>query len=166
MVANEVPWAERGGAQAITPEGTLLGPFNALLFSPAISSAMLNVFRTDKSHTSLPARIHEIVILAVGAAAGAAYELYAHRAIGAAAGLADATLDAIIAGERPDLDSVAETTAYDFTRQLIHTSRVDDETYALAAAAFGETGLVDMVMLIGLYLTVCAIVNAFDVPVP
>jgi hypothetical protein len=31
---------------------------------------------------------------------------------------------------------------------------------------FRNKGLVDMVMLIGLYLTVCSIVNAFEVPVP
>ena len=39
-------------------------------------------------------------------------------------------------------------------------------TYLRAAREFGEAGIQDMVVLIGLYLTVCAIVNAFEVPVP
>jgi 4-carboxymuconolactone decarboxylase len=166
MVANEVPWAERGGARAIAADGTLLGPFNPLLFSPAISAAMLGVFRADKAGTSLPTRVHEIVILTVGAACHAAYELYAHRAIGRVAGLPGATINAIVAGERPAFESEAEACAYDFTWQLTLAHRVDDATYARAADAFGEAGLVDMVMLIGLYLTVSAIVNAFEVPVP
>jgi hypothetical protein len=34
------------------------------------------------------------------------------------------------------------------------------------ARLFGSKGLVDMVMLIGLYLTVCAIVNAFEISAP
>jgi 4-carboxymuconolactone decarboxylase len=34
------------------------------------------------------------------------------------------------------------------------------------ADAFGHEGLVDVVMLIGLYLTTCAIINAFEVPAP
>jgi hypothetical protein len=34
------------------------------------------------------------------------------------------------------------------------------------ADAFGHEGWVDMVMLIGLYLTTCAIINAFEVPAP
>jgi 4-carboxymuconolactone decarboxylase len=63
MVANEVPWAESGGARAIAQEGGLLGPFNPVLISPAIGAEMLGVFRTDENNTSLPARFHEIVIL-------------------------------------------------------------------------------------------------------
>jgi 4-carboxymuconolactone decarboxylase len=166
MVANEVPWAEHGGARAIAEDGSLLGPFNPLLFSPAISAAMLGVFRADSANTTLDSRSHEIVILTVGAACHANYELYAHRAIGHAAGLPDTVITAIIAGERPEFDSNMEASAYDFTHELTHTHRVGDATYAKAVDAFGETGIVDMVMLIGLYLTVSAIVNAFEIPVP
>jgi 4-carboxymuconolactone decarboxylase len=166
MVANEVPWAESGGAKAIAADGSLLGPFNPLLFSPAISSAMLGVFRADKANTSLPARAHEIVILTVGAACNADYELYAHRAIAAAVGLPPAMITAIVAGGRPSFDADADADAYDLTWQLTHTNRVDERTYRRALHTFGAAGLVDMVMLIGLYLTVGAIVNLFEVPVP
>jgi 4-carboxymuconolactone decarboxylase len=147
-------------------DGTLLGPFNPLLFSPTISSAMLGVFRTDKANTSLAPRVHELIILTVGAACRADYEVYAHTAIGAVAGLPQTTISAIIAGTRPIFDSEDEESAHDFTWQLTRTHRVDDATYARAANIFGPEGLVDIVMLIGLYLTVCAIVNAFDIPVP
>jgi len=166
MVANEVPWAEHGGARALAEDGSLLGPFNPMLFSPAISAAMLGVFRADRTHTSLPARAHEIVILTVGVACHAEYELYAHSAIAAAVGLPEATITAIIAGAQPEFESSVEASAYDFAYQLTRTHRVDEPTYTLAMTAFGEQGLVDMVMLIGLYLTVCAIVNAFEIPVP
>jgi 4-carboxymuconolactone decarboxylase len=166
MAANEVPWAERGGALAMADDGSLLGPFNPLLFSPAISAAMLEVFRADKNHSSLPGQAHEIVVLTVGAAWRAEYELYAHRAIGKAQGLPAATIGAIVAGARPEFDSEQDESAYDFTWQLTHHHAVDEASYRRAVAAFGEAGVVDMVMLIGLYITVCAIVNAFDVPVP
>ena len=66
-------------------------------------------------------------------------------------------------GEGP---AAREGGAYDFTHQLTHTHRVDDATYARAVDIFGDTGLVDRVMLIGLYLTVSAIVNAFEIPLP
>jgi 4-carboxymuconolactone decarboxylase len=166
MVASEVPWAEHGGARAIAADGSLLGPFNALLFSPAAGAAMIGVFRADSSSTSLPPRVHEIVILTVGAAWQAAYELYAHCAIGKARGLPDAMIKAIIAGERPEFDTGQEASAYDFTWQLTRHHAVDDATYRRAAREFGDAGVVDMVLLTGLYMTVCAIVNAFDVPVP
>lgn len=166
MVANEVPWAETGGARAIAADGSLLGPFNPLLFNPAIGAAMLGLFRADAGNTSLPSRVHEIVILTVGAAWRAAYELYAHRAIGKARGLPGAMIEAIAAGKRPEFGDRAEASAYDFTWQLTHNHAVDNATYLRAAREFGQAGLLDMVVLIGLYLTVCAIVNAFEVPVP
>lgn len=166
MVANEVPWAEHGGARAIAEDGGLLGPFNPLLFSSDIGAAILSVFHADSARTSLDPRAHEIIILTVGAESHAAYELYAHRAIGHTAGLPEAVVTAIIAGERPEFDSELEASAYDFTHELTHTQRVGDATYARAVDAFGESGVVDMVLLIGLYLTVSAIVNAFEIPVP
>jgi 4-carboxymuconolactone decarboxylase len=43
---------------------------------------------------------------------------------------------------------------------------VDDDTYAAAHEAFGDRGLVEMLTLIGCYLSVCALLNAFAIPVP
>jgi hypothetical protein len=53
-----------------------------------------------------------------------------------------------------------------FTLQLVRQHFVVDEVYAAAQAAVGDTGLVEMVVLIGCYLTVCAQLNAFAIPVP
>ncbi|MGH9289429.1 MAG: carboxymuconolactone decarboxylase family protein [Acidimicrobiales bacterium] len=166
LVANEVHWAQHAGARAIADDGSLLGPFNPLLFNPDLGAAQVGVFRADQRSTSLSPRVHEIIILTVGAAWQSAYELYAHRSVAEAAGLPDIVIEAIASGRRPDFDADHEAIAYDFTRQLAHDHRVDHATYARAAHALGETGAVDMVMLIGLYLTTCAIINAFEIPVP
>lgn len=85
--------------------------------------------------------------------------------VGEARGLPDAMIEAIAAGKRPEFETGQEASAYDFTWQLTHHA-VDGATYARAAREFGQAGMVDMVVLTGLYLTVCAIVNAFKVPVP
>jgi len=39
-------------------------------------------------------------------------------------------------------------------------------SYAAARAAFGDQGLVEMLVLIACYLSVCALLNAFAVPAP
>jgi 4-carboxymuconolactone decarboxylase len=72
----------------------------------------------------------------------------------------------IAAGKRPEFETGQEASAYDFTWQLMHYHAVDGATCTRAAREFGQAGVVDMVVLTGLYLTVCAIVNAFNVPVP
>lgn len=68
LVVHEVAWAEGAGVRAIAPDATLLGPFNPLLFSPVLGTAQVGVFRADKAATSLSRRVHEIVVLTVGAA--------------------------------------------------------------------------------------------------
>ena len=42
--------------------------------------------------------------------------------------------------------------------------QVEPATYVRAEQAFGNKGLVDMVLLIGLYLSTCALINAFEIP--
>ncbi len=166
MMADQVPWASKAGFEAAAPDGRLLGPFNGLLYAPEVGQAYLDYFTAEKKNTSLTERVHEIVILAVGAAWGSAYELYAHTAVGKSVGLPDDVLAAITAGHTPEGVSEAEAAAHEFTRQLAGKRRVDSQTYARAKAAFGDKGLVDIVMLVGLYLTTCALLNAFEVPVP
>jgi len=44
--------------------------------------------------------------------------------------------------------------------------RVDDALYRAAEQTFGSQGLMDLAYLLGWYYTVCALLNAFEVPVP
>ena len=166
MMQEQVPWATKSGFQAATPDGKLLGPFNSLLYGPEVGQAYLQYFAAEKKNTSLSERIHEIVILAVGAAWNSPYELYAHKAVGKSAGLPEETVQRLAAGQLPEELSEQEKSAYEFAHQLAASHRVDAATYAQAKAEFGDKGLVDIVMLTGLYLVTCAALNAFEVPVP
>jgi 4-carboxymuconolactone decarboxylase len=166
LVANEIPLFEQAGVEVVAPDGSLLGPFGPLLLSPAFGAAWIRVFRADKATTSLPPRVHEIVILTVGAAWSSEYELYAHSIVGELTGLSDETIQALTSRRPPDLQDEGEAAAYEFTRRLTDDHRVDSETYARAAEAFGQKGVADLVLLVGLYLATCSIINAFGVRVP
>ena len=166
IVEEQVPWANQSGFQAAAPGGSLLGPFNALLFRPEAGQANLDYFLADRKGTSLTPRVHEVVVLTVGAAWQSAYELYAHAAVARAAGLPEEAVQALAAGRLPAGLSEQENSAHEFTRQLVADHRVDGPTYARAAQAFGDMGVVDIVMLAGLYLMTCATLNAFEVPAP
>jgi len=166
MVQEQVPWATKSGFTAATPDGKLLGPFNALLYGPEVGQSYLDYFTAEKKNTTLSERVHEIVILAVGAAWNSPYELYAHAAVGKSVGLPEEVVQALAAGRMPEDLSEQQTSAYQFAHQLAATHRLDAATYARAKAEFGDKGLVDIVMLTGLYLVTCAALNAFEVPVP
>jgi 4-carboxymuconolactone decarboxylase len=166
LVVSFGPWADTSGFEVVAPDGSLLGPLNPLLFSPTLGAAQVAVFGADRASTSLPPRVHEVVILTVGVAWDSDYELYAHRAVGQQAGLSNDVIEALIDGRPPDFRNDQETIAHAFTRQLVSDHCVEAETYARAQQAFGHKGLVDMVLLIGLYLATCSLINAFEVPAP
>jgi 4-carboxymuconolactone decarboxylase len=166
IVANEVPAFEARGVEVRASDGSLLGPFNPLLFSPALGRAQLEVFRSDGASTSLSPRVHEIVILAVGAACECEYELYAHRIVGRRVGLPEDVIEALASGGTPALADEQEASAFALARELTRDHRVGPQTYTTAERAFGHRGVVDIVLLVGLYLTTCAIINAFEVAVP
>ena len=166
IMKRMVPWAEKSGFQAADEAGHLLGPFNCMLVSPRLGEASLLGVEAERAYTSLPPRIREIILLPVGAVWGAAYELYAHTAVAATVGLHADTIQSLVAGKVPEGLSEEETVAHEFTHMLVAEHQVDARMYNRAVAAFGEKGLADLIFLAGNYMTVSALLNAFDVPVP
>lgn len=161
-----LPWAKQSGFKAVTEDGRLLGPFNSMLYNPELGASVLNYLGTERDSTGLDATVREVVILTVGAACDSAYELYAHRAVAAKAGLAEQDIEALATGAEPKTLTPDQSTAYRFVRALVQDKRVPQELYAEAFKAFGHRCLVDMVHLTGLYLTTSVLLNAFAVPVP
>ena len=164
-----LPWARQSNFKADTEDGRLLGPFNAFLYSAELGAAQLNYLDTERDTTALDARVREVVILTVGAVFESKYELYAHRAVAAKAGLAAEDIETLASGREPGAETKLapeEVTAARFVRAVVAEHRVSPELFAAAKQAFGHKGLVDMLHLAGLYMTVSALLNAFDVPVP
>ena len=166
IMERMVPWAEESGFQAATGDGKLLGPFNPMLYSPMLGQASLEGVEAERQHTSLNKRVREIIILTVGEVWRAAYELYAHTAVAEKAGLDEHAIQAIKSGHIPEGLSEEETVAHEFTHMLVSEHKVDAKMYARGVAVFGEKGLVDLIFLAGNYITVSALLNAFEVPVP
>ena len=166
IAATVMPWAGAAGFRMGTAEGELIGPFNAVLFSPEIGRSFLALQSEEGRRTSLSERVRQVVILTVGSVWQAPYELYAHIAVARQTGLSDDAVRALAGGDPADGLGHEERVAQRFTRQLAVERRVDDETYRAAESAFGRKGLVDMMMLSGCYHTVCSLLNAFAIPAP
>ncbi|MEU6404190.1 carboxymuconolactone decarboxylase family protein [Streptomyces sp. NPDC046985] len=163
---KELVWAERSGFVAKDAEGHPVGPFNPVLYSPDLAQSFLAFQSSEDAHTSLDDRIRQIVILTVGSAWQAAYEMYAHSAVGRRSGLSEREIDDLTHGRAPEGLSDTEHAAFDFTRQLTSDRRISDECWTRAHSLMGPEGVVDALFLIGAYQTVCGILNAVEVPVP
>jgi 4-carboxymuconolactone decarboxylase len=166
MEATQVPWANKAGFLATTPDGRMIGPYNSFLLHPEVAAKILEFSSAERSHTTLSQRVHEVVIIAVGAVWGADYELYAHTALARTAGLSKDAVATLANGGIPADLSEHEKIAARLARELSTHHRVDDKLYREAELAFGTTGLFDIAALIGQYHTVCAALTLFEVPAP
>lgn len=166
MLADVVPAANKAGFRSMDGAGHFVGPFNVTVYSPEMCGSFLALQKAEAEHTALSQRVRQVVILSVGSVWKAAYEIYAHSAVAENIGLTNQQASALAAGQ--DVDELAEDErlAQAFTLELVSTHRVSLRTYRAAREVFGERGLVDMVMLTGCYLTVCALLNAFEIPGP
>ncbi len=164
-----LPWAKESGFKAKTQTGELLGPFNAMVYSPELGAAQLKYLAAEKAATCLEARTREVVILTVGAVFQSEYELYAHRAVAAKAGLTAEDIEALATGREPGAETkltVQDLLAQQFVRSVASEHRVSPQLFQAAKDAFGHKGLVDMLHLAGIYMAVSTMLNAFAVPVP
>ncbi|TXM99027.1 carboxymuconolactone decarboxylase family protein [Methylobacterium sp. WL64] len=161
-----VPWAEKSGFQAKNEDGTLIGPFNGILLSPAITDAFLALQAAEQEHTTLTARVRQIVILTVGAVWQCDYERYAHEAVARKAGLPDEAIRSLSKGIPAGGLAFEEELAQQFTRQVTVERQVEDNLYVRTEAIFGAQGIVDLLYLAGCYDTISSLLNTFRVPAP
>jgi 4-carboxymuconolactone decarboxylase len=161
-----IPWANDVPFQSKLDDGRLIGPFNPILFSPAISSSFLDLQETEQNNTSLSQRVRQVVILAVGAVWKSSYELYAHAAAARKAGISEDAIQMLVTGGLPNELSDQEKIAQRYAWQLSAKHHVDAALYSAAEQAFGQQGLVEITYLTGIYHTVCALLNAFEIPAP
>ncbi|MBT3702662.1 MAG: carboxymuconolactone decarboxylase family protein [Alphaproteobacteria bacterium] len=152
--------------------GSIQGPFNAWLRSPALANSAQKLGEFCRYHTTLGPRLSEIAILITARKYRAQVEWYLHSKIAMEAGHSQATIDAMLAGGRPDFaaapdaDVEKENMVHDYATELVADGRVSDDMHARALAIFGEQGVVELVGVIGYYHLVSLTLNAFNVPLP
>ena len=164
--AAVVPWADRSGFASITDDGRFIGPMNIYLHRPRISRAYLGWILTEQQESSLPATIREVVILTIGSAWRADFVVYSHATIARDVGLAEPVIDGILHAAPSDAFSPEELAAYQFATELAERRGVSDGTYRGLTEIYGESGVIDMTNLAGIYIAACALQNVFEVPAP
>jgi 4-carboxymuconolactone decarboxylase len=153
-------------ATVVGPAGELLGPFDALLRSPAVGDAVQQVGTALRQSTILAPEVTETAILTVAAHWRAGYEWYAHEAVAASAGLLSRNDLDRLRGGRPPAGSEAVRATWSFVSQLIATGEVDDAPYVRLLAMLGERGMVELVLLVGYYSLLAVALKAFRIGTP
>ena len=145
-------------------DGALLDHWGIFLHYPAVGQAHYDQIAAVTAMKRLPEAAKQVAILVIGARYRAAYELYAHAATAVEGGMAAAKVATIAAGERPADLTAEEAAAYDVASALGAGGVLPGAIYRTALDLFGQGGLNELVLWVGMYAQVSITLNAFDVP--
>ena len=137
-----------------------------MLDFPALGGPAWVLFLALAGNATLPKAVREVVILSVGAASGAQYELCSHEVRARDAGLTEDKVRTIAARQRPADLSDAEAAAYDVTAALLSGRRVPNSTFEAAVREFEVQGAAELAYLAGCYQLIGALLSMFDVAAP
>jgi len=146
--------------------GHLAGPFNALLYSPAIGQAVQALGASLRFGGMLSDRTRELLICAIAADTDADYEWYAHSRVAATVGIQPAELESLRRGTMPVGLSGAEQAALELARAILHDPTVDADVHDEAFRHYGHAGVTELAVLVGYYRMLAGLLAAGDIPVP
>lgn len=147
---------------ALTAEdGSLRGPFDLMLRSPAVGAAQQELGAAIRYRTGFTDRVRELAILLVAAHWDSAFERDSHEAIARAIGFDDDELSAIRALDVSELAD-DERTVGRAVIELLHGD-LSDEAWHEASAALGIDGIVELTALVGYYATLALQLRVFRV---
>ena len=148
------------------PRKGVFGPFIPLMRSPELMDRLQRVGEYLRFNSSVPARLNEFAMLVTARHLTNQFEWVVHHPLAIKAGVARETVDAVGRGERPAAMAADEALVYDFCTEMLATHGVCDATYARTLAHFGERSVVDLVGLVGYFITVCLVMNVAHTPPP
>jgi 4-carboxymuconolactone decarboxylase len=148
------------------PRTAANGPFNVMLRSPLMGDYAQELGAQIRFNSALPAPLREMAILMAARHWTAHYEWNAHKTAALSAGLNPDIVTSIAAGERPKSMQPNEAALHRFCSELLETTRVGDDTFAAAKAAFGEQGVAEIIFTLGYYSMVSMLLNVDEHPLP
>ncbi|HVB56776.1 MAG TPA: hypothetical protein VNE63_10150 [Candidatus Acidoferrales bacterium] len=146
--------------------GSMNGPYNVLLRSPAMGDMAQQFGAYARFHSSVPKKLNEFAILITARFWNSQYVWYAHHRYALQSGLSPAVIDSLGAGKRPSPMQPDEEVVYDFCSELLNTKEVDDATFQAAKDKLSERGVVDLMNVMGYYQLVSMLLNVDRYPLP
>jgi 4-carboxymuconolactone decarboxylase len=142
-------------------DGSLRGPFDLMLRSPAVGTAQQELGAAIRYRTGLSDRSRELAILLVAARWDSAFERESHEAIARALGFREDELAAIrsldVSGFDGDESVVGRATV------ALLDGDLSDDDWDAACVALGIAGVFELTALVGYYATLALQLRVFRV---
>jgi 4-carboxymuconolactone decarboxylase len=144
---------------AAGPRGKVEGPYWPILRSPGFAGCIQKVGAYFRYHCPLERRINEMAALIAARSWSQQFVWDVHILQALEAGLSRATAAAIAEGRRPQDMEADEEALWDFLAELLANKGVSDPTYERTVEVFGESGVIDILGIVGYYTTLAMIMN-------
>jgi len=147
----------------------LVGPWNTMNFStvvvrsPDLYRAFVPLIKKVIADTNLPPRDRQVLVLRTLTLGNDVYEVTHHELISKSAGLDDAEIADMRAGAGDtltDFDKVLVSAA----EQLVRSQHIDDTTWQALAERYSQQQLMEVVALVGTYLTMAMVTRNYEIP--
>lgn len=146
----------------VDEDGSLRGPFNAFLLSPAIGGPLQEVGAAIRYESLLTDRCRELAILLVAARWNSTFERESHEAVGAAVGLTADEMSAVARSALPELTDPSERACVALTLALLDGD-IDDDVWAEHVPALGLPLVFELSALVGYYATLALQLRVFRI---
>ncbi len=151
---------------ALSDNSVPIGPGMVAALSPNLALRRRPLSNYVRWELQLPARAQELAVLVTARQMDCGYVWNAHAPMARKAGVADALIDAI-RDRRPLPEMDAEESAVvTFVTEALTARRVSDTAFDAAVAQFGLQNTIDLIALMGQYITNAGFLNVFEVPLP
>jgi len=142
----------------------LAGPFGVWVRAPEIGVAVQALGKVARFGTSIKNDIRELAICTTGAYYRAKFEFAVHQELAHQEGISEQVTESLRTGQTPEFNSHEHRLCHSLAAGLLMNHHIDDQTYHDAVNCWGETGVIELVNIIGYYTIVALTLNAFEIP--
>ena len=148
------------------PRGRIEGPFGPLLHAPRAAAAVQALGAALRFEGTLDRGLFEMAVLMVARAWNQGFEWTAHLPLARSAGVAEHVIESIHAQSRPDFADARAEAAWDIVDETLRTRTASTRAVTRAVEELGEGGVVELLVTVGYYGTLAAVMNAAGTPAP
>ena len=142
-----------------------LNIFRMLAGSGASFQPFMALINAYLNEGVLDPQLRELVILRVGHFCGSAYELHQHERVARSIGVSEAQIAGVAGAVPSPLFSDAENLALTFSDDLAAHVKGDAALLDAAKTCFGDAGVQELIIIVGVYLMVCRYLETLEIEV-
>ena len=141
----------------VESRGTMIRPYEVMLHVPEMARPAAELGHQIRYEGALSDHDRELAIITAAVAHACDFEWDSHIGLARAAGVSDATIDALRDGDGTVGSS--DDVIVGFVREMCATARVSDTAHAAARDRLGTAGVVELTTLVGYYTMLAFVIN-------